>query len=137
MTRVLLAGAFDFLHPGHLDLFRQAKSLGPELIVVVARDSSVERIKGKKPLFSEIERLQVVSSVKYVDQAVLGSRTDFMDVLLEFNPDVLLLGYDQAMDEESVSQYVRDHDLKTHVLRAKAYKPHQFKSSKIKDLLGV
>lgn len=137
MTRVLVAGAFDFLHPGHLDLFRQAKALGDELVVVVARDESAERSKGKKPFFSEIERLQMVNCVKYVDKAVLGNKGEWFEILAEFNPDALLLGYDQNVDDEAVRAFVRSRDLKTHVLRGRAFQPQKFKSSKLKGLFGV
>lgn len=137
MTRVMVAGAFDFLHPGHLDLFRQAKALGDELVVVVARDESAERAKGKKPFFSEIERLQMVNCVKYVDKAILGNKGDWFEILSELNPDALLLGYDQAVDDEAVRAFVRKRDLKTHVLRGRAFQPMKFKSSRLKELFGV
>ncbi|MBI5226005.1 FAD synthase [Candidatus Micrarchaeota archaeon] len=137
MVRVMVAGAFDFLHPGHLDLFRQAKKHGDELVVVVARDASVEKTKGKKPVFSENERLEVVQSVRFVDRAVLGGMGHWFDVLLDVKPDVLLLGYDQKVDETALAAFLAKRGLKTKILRAKSFEAHKFKSSKLKEHLGI
>ncbi len=137
MVRVMVAGAFDFLHPGHLDLFRQAKALGDELVVVVARDQSVEKTKGKKPVFSENERLEVVASVRIVDRAVLGGSGHWFDVLLDVRPDVLLLGYDQKVDETALNAFLAKNGLKTKVVRAESFEAHKFKSSKLKEHLGI
>src|SRR3989344_5946032 len=51
MVRIMIFGTFDMLHEGHLDFFRQARSLaaGPHLIVSIARDASVARVKGAPP----------------------------------------------------------------------------------------
>ncbi len=51
--RVVCAGTFDHLHPGHLDFLRQAKALGDELVVIAARDETVSRIKGFTPTYNE------------------------------------------------------------------------------------
>ncbi|RLF13769.1 MAG: DUF357 domain-containing protein, partial [Thermoprotei archaeon] len=57
--KVLVAGVFDLIHPGHLFFLQCAKELG-EVYVVVARDSTVERIKGRRPVVPEDQRLEVV-----------------------------------------------------------------------------
>lgn len=132
----MVAGTFDFLHPGHLDLFRQAKELGDELVVVVARDESVKRVKGSKPVFSEIERLQVVSSVRFVDSALVGGENHF-DVLLQVQPDVLLLGYDQAIDERALRAFLEKNRLKTRVVRGGGFETYKFKSSILKKHVGL
>lgn len=137
MVRVMVAGTFDFLHPGHLDLFRQARELGDELLVVVARDESVLKAKGKKPVFSEIERLEMVASVRFVDSARLGNPGDWFDVLKEVKTDVLLLGYDQKVDEAALRAFLDRHGLKVRVVRGTGFETYKFKSSNVKKHLGV
>ncbi|HEY4500387.1 MAG TPA: adenylyltransferase/cytidyltransferase family protein, partial [Candidatus Paceibacterota bacterium] len=50
MKRVMVFGTFDILHPGHLYFLRAAKKLGDYLIVSLARDVNVRKIKGRKAL---------------------------------------------------------------------------------------
>jgi len=71
MTRVMASGVFDILHTGHVHYLSEAKSLGDELIVVVATDNTVRRRK-HQPITPEKMRLELVNSLKPVDQAVLG-----------------------------------------------------------------
>ncbi|KKR77928.1 MAG: FAD synthase [Candidatus Curtissbacteria bacterium GW2011_GWA1_40_9] len=63
MKVVMVFGAFDGVHPGHVDFFRQAKEFGGLLVVSVGLDRNVEKIKGEKPLFSESERLEVIRDI--------------------------------------------------------------------------
>lgn len=138
MKTVLVAGTFDFLHPGHLSLFRQARLQGDFLTVVVARDVTVERIKGKAPFFSEAQRLDMVAEQKLVDKARLGNAGGSLwDVLLEEKPDVVVLGYDQRVDDAGIQAFSRAHGLALQVFRAKALKPDAFKSSRVKAQLGI
>ena len=126
-------GAFDGLHPGHLDFFRQAKRYGDFLIVSVGTDRNVEKIKGKKPLFSQKERLQLVRQCRLVDEAVLGSETDFYLHIKDFAPQVICLGYDQWADEKEVRQDLAKVGLsKTKVVRLKPHKVDRAKSTIVK-----
>jgi len=115
--RVLVGGVFEIIHPGHIHLLRRARELG-RVIVVVARDSTVQRLKGRPPLLSEQQRLEVVRSIKYVDEAHLGS--DPLDVegtLLRLKPDIVLLGPDQGHIESLVRDAVERLGLCTRVLK--------------------
>jgi FAD synthetase len=72
---VLASGVFDLLHLGHVRFLEEAKKTGgpnAKLIVVVARDKTVEKKKGKKPIVSENQRCALVGSLKVVDEAKLG-----------------------------------------------------------------
>jgi len=73
--RVMVFGAFDHLHPGHLDYFRQTRHFGDELVVVVARDKNVLKIKGRLPREDEKIRVRNVrlalSELKIRGKAVL------------------------------------------------------------------
>ena len=100
---VFLGGTFDLLHPGHIELLKYASSLG-KLYVVVARDVNVERLKGKKPVLSEKDRLSLVSSIRYVYKAMLGDKEDLFKSVERIGPDIIVLGPDQMFDEREVEK---------------------------------
>ncbi len=130
----MVFGAFDGLHPGHLAFLKQAKKHGDILIVSVGLDRNVETIKGKKPLFSQDERLDLVSKLKIVDKAVLGAQKDYYQAILKLEPDVICLGYDQWATEEDVKNGLKSVGLvKTKVIRLKPYKETRAKSTHLKN----
>lgn len=96
---ILTAGVFDILHPGHIYLLRYANRLkgrNGRLIVIVARDETVRKRKHRPPIFSDYERLILVRSIKFVDEAHLGYKPfSFKRVVKRFHPDVIVFGYDQ------------------------------------------
>lgn len=129
----MVFGAFDGLHPGHLNFFKQAKSYGDYLIVSVGTDKNVAKIKGKKPLFGQQDRLDLVASCKVVDLAVLGAEKDFYRDIAAHAPDIICLGYDQWAKDEEVRENLREVGLaKTVVFRLSAYKSGKAKSSILK-----
>ena len=129
----MVFGAFDGLHLGHLYFFRQAKKYGDWLIVSVGTDQNVSRIKGRRPLFSQEERLELVGQFRIVDQAVLGDERDFYNHIKEYEPDVICLGYDQWASEKDVKKELLGVGLtKTKVVRLKPYKVYKAKSSQLK-----
>lgn len=99
--RVMTTGVFDILHPGHIHMLEEAKDLGDELVVVIARDESVEKEK-HAPITPEDHRRHMVQSLKPVDQAVLGHRGDYYQIVEELRPDVFALGFDQKYDEADI-----------------------------------
>ncbi len=128
MKRVMCFGAFDGLHPGHLNFFKQAKKFGDFLIVSVGTDKNVEKIKGKKALFSEEERLDLISNLKIVDKAVLGAEKDFYKEIKKYSPDVICLGYDQWASEDEVKKELAAIGLVT--IRVARLNPHKVDRSK-------
>ncbi len=137
MTKVMAFGSFDLFHKGHEDYLMQAKQFGDFLIVVLARDSSYEKLRNKNPMFSENARLGVVASKDYVNKAILGEKVDFYKVVEDEQPDVLVLGYDQIVDEEIIRDILAKRGINSKIVRAKAFMPEKYKSSKMKDRLGV
>src|SRR5512136_323340 len=105
---VLASGVFDLLHLGHVKFLEEAKKTGgknAELLVIIARDSTVEKTKGRKPIMSENQRRALVESLKVVDKAVLGFEDfDIQDVIAKIKPDVIALGHDQTEMEQQVRQ---------------------------------
>jgi len=126
----MVFGAFDGLHPGHLDFFKQAKKFGDYLIVSVGTDKNVQKIKGKKPLFNQDERLELVKELKVVDDAALGAKDDFFEHIAKYAPNVICLGYDQWASVGEVRKGLDKIGLrKTTIYRLNAYKPNRAKSS--------
>jgi len=83
MVKVLVFGSYDLVHKGHEYFFKKAKNLGDELVVVVALDSTIKKVKGKKPLYGEAERLVHVQGIDSVDKAVLGYKDDRLKIIDE------------------------------------------------------
>ena len=127
---VLAGGVFDILHVGHLATLEAAKELGDVLVVVVARDETVKRLKGREPLNREEDRLKLVSALKPVDKAILGDPEDFLKVVELVRPDVIALGYDQKHDEGELRRGLAERGLRAEVVRLKTHVPG-VKSSKI------
>ncbi|BEP18282.1 DUF357 domain-containing protein [Pyrofollis japonicus] len=116
--KVVVAGTFDLIHPGHIGLLREAWRLG-RVYAIVARDESVRKMKGREPIVPEEQRLQVVSAIRYVYSARLGSKTDFLEPLREIKPDIVLLGPDQWADEEWLQKRLEAEGIRAKVLRLK------------------
>ena len=128
----MVFGTFDILHKGHLSFFRQAKKYGDILIVVIGRDKTVKKIKGKKPRNKEVKRLLNVTLLKSVNLAVLGSIKDPYKIIGEYKPNVICLGYDQNSYTDKLREELKKRKLKAKIVRLKPYKEHIYKSSKIK-----
>ena len=95
---VLVGGTFEIVHPGHIYFLNKAKEFGNYLVVVVARDSTVRKMK-RPPVVPEDQRLKVIASLKPVDSALLGKeQEDIIEIVKEIKPDVIVLGPDQAHD---------------------------------------
>lgn len=130
----MVFGAFDGLHPGHLDFFRQAKKYGESLIVSVGTDKNVEKIKGKKPLFNQNERLDLVSECKVVDKAVIGDEEDFYQHIKNYMPDVICLGYDQWATEDLLKKELANVGMNNcEIVRLKPFDEQRAKSTIVKD----
>ena len=102
MTRVLVTGVFDILHPGHIFLIHEAAKLG-EVYVIVARDATVAKYKHHPPIVPEDQRLEVVQALRDVEYATLGYADKyFMEKALELKPDIIFLGPNQQISTESL-----------------------------------
>ena len=133
MKKIMVFGAFDGLHPGHLDFFKQSKRYGDFLIVSVGTDRNVKKIKGKKPLFNQDERLDLVAACKIVDQAILGTETNFYMHIRDHAPDIICLGYDQWATEKEVREGLKSVGLtNVQVVRLKSYQTERAKSTIVK-----
>ena len=131
---VLVFGTFDMIHAGHEDLFRQARALVPEahVVVSVARDSAVARIKGVRARKSEGERLAMVRVHPLVDDALLGDEEGYMPHIQRVAPDIIALGYDQEGEYvQNLERDLRAAGLASRIVRLKSYQPDLYKTSKL------
>jgi FAD synthetase len=134
MIRIMVFGTFDMVHEGHVDFFRQARALAakPHLIVSLARDSVVQRIKGARPKRNEAKRHSLLERNTLVDEVVLGQEDGYIEHILAAKPHIIALGYDQ--EGEYVSNLERDltnAGYRGKVVRLKAHRPETFKTSKL------
>jgi len=135
---VLASGVFDLLHLGHVKYLEEAKKAGSrnaELIVIVARDSTVEKRKNKKPIVSETQRRALVESLKVVDEAILGCEDFSIEKVIEkIKPDIIAIGYDQDSMEQTVRNYLKEKGLNIKVVKIGKFGEAQLNSSlKIKQ----
>ena len=131
ITVVLTGGVFDIIHRGHIYTLSKAKALGDVLVVVVARDKIVEKIRGKPAMNSERDRAELVSSIKYVDAALLGSEDDPLGAMYVVKPDIIAIGYDQKHDEKEIEMKALERGINVKVKRLDSPIP-DMKSTKIK-----
>lgn len=142
---VLASGTFDLLHLGHVKYLEEAKEAGgrgAKLLVIVARDKTVEKRKGERPVMPEEHRRALVESLKVVDEAVLGyEQFRVSAVIEEIKPDVIAVGYDQKGIEKQVCKAVAQKKLPVQVVRISKFGKDELNSSlkikrKITQLYG-
>jgi FAD synthetase len=135
---VIASGVFDLLHLGHVRFLEEAKKTAganAKLIVVIAKDSTAEKLKGKKPIMSEDQRRSLVQSLKVVDEAVVGYEgLEIGGVIEKIKPDVIALGYDQVDMKQEVKDYLAAHKLPVVIVRIGKFGENALDSStKIKQ----
>lgn len=130
---VLATGAFDLLHYGHLSFLQEAKKIGgrnARLVVIVARDKTVEARKGKKPIVPEDQRRELIEALKPVDDAILGFEDmNYSAVIDRIKPDIIAVGYDQSDIKKSVEELIARKGLKIQVFQAKRFSVDDLDSS--------
>lgn len=124
--RVMVFGTYDVLHKGHLYFLNQAKKLGDYLVVVIARNVTVKRIKNITSHHDETQRMQAVEKTGIADKVILGDDPASFQCIINEKPDIICLGYDQD------SRKVEKEFPKIKYVRIDAYHPHIYKSSKIR-----
>jgi len=134
---VLATGAFDLLHYGHLNFLEEAKRAGgrnAKLIVIVARDKTVEARKGKKPVVPEDQRRALIEALKPVDEVILGFEDmNYEAVIEKLKPDIIAVGYDQSDIRRSVEEIIKKKELKIKIFDARKFSEDDIdSSSKIK-----
>jgi FAD synthetase len=130
---VLASGTFDLLHLGHVRFLEKAKKAGgedAELIVIVARDCTVNARKGKKPVMPEDQRRALVESLKVVDEAILGLEDFSIEKVIEkIKPDVIAVGHDQDGIEKEVMKAIKEKRVDIQVVKIGRFGKRELDSS--------
>jgi glycerol-3-phosphate cytidylyltransferase len=96
--KILTIGTFDLLHPGHVALFERCFELAGEkgnVSVGVNTDDFIKRYKGKYPVMSLVERLEMVRAIRWVDDVLINKwNEDCRPLIDEAQPDLLVVGSD-------------------------------------------
>jgi cytidyltransferase-like protein len=105
MKKVFVSGCFDILHGGHIEFFKQAKSLGDYLIVSFASDEVLFKYKNRKPSIPEQHKFNILSELSVVDQVVIGTNLsdegiDFEEPFKKCKPDILAVTEDDKYEKE-------------------------------------
>ncbi len=89
-------GTFDILHPGHIQLFKVARSLGDKVIVATDTDEKIKADKGEhRPVNDLCYRVAMLEAIKYIDVVLtFGDRQELEGLIQLYTPDILLLGDD-------------------------------------------
>jgi FAD synthetase len=121
MKKVIVFGAFDVIHEGHIHMLKEAKEYGDFLIAVVGRDVNVEKAKGKQPLNDEKTRLANVEKLGLVDRAILGyvENNGRFQIVADEKPDIVALGYNQIVPLDKLEQAL-DEDVQ--IVRLQPYR---------------
>jgi FAD synthetase len=132
--RIMVFGTFDGLHPGHLFFFKSARKLAKKsfLIVSIARDKNVFRIKGAKPGKNERARMRLVKKNKLADKVVLAGAKNYLSHILKEKPDIIALGYDQRAYVKNLKKDLKNKGFSVKIVRLKPYKKHIFKNHLLK-----
>ena len=127
-SRVVATGTFDLLHPGHLWYLGESAKLGDELWVIVARDENVRH--KPKPIIPEEQRVIMVGALKVVTRALLGDREDMFRPIVEIQPDIITLGFNQHFQKERLCSALESRGLNIDVIRIGEYSGSPYTSSR-------
>jgi glycerol-3-phosphate cytidylyltransferase len=94
---VITFGTFDVFHVGHIRVLQRAAALGDRLVVGVSADALNVAKKGRAPVYTQDERMEIVASLRVVDEVfVEESLEQKRDYILRYHADVLVMGDDWA-----------------------------------------
>lgn len=107
---VFTNGCFDIIHPGHVELLKQARGFGTKLIVAINSDLSVRRIKGSpRPFFTQLDRAGILESLRWVDEVRIFDESTPENLIREIKPDVLVKGGDWQINEIVGGNFVQSY----------------------------
>ncbi|MBU0597827.1 adenylyltransferase/cytidyltransferase family protein, partial [Patescibacteria group bacterium] len=116
-------------HPGHLFLLKQAKQQSNFLMVIIARDATVKKVKGHSPYFNELERVNNFKALRIANRVALGNRGDKLKIVSALKPDIICLGYDQGVFTANLKEQLKKRGLEPKIIRMKPLGPDKYKTS--------
>ena len=95
MNKVITFGTFDVFHVGHINILERAASYGEELIVGVSSDALNFSKKQRYPIYSESDRMKIISSLKFVTSVFLEESLELkLDYIKKYKASTLVMGDD-------------------------------------------
>lgn len=95
MKKIITFGTFDVFHVGHINLLERAKEYGNHLTVGVSSDELNFKKKNRFPIYSQEERVRIVSALKCVDEVFIEESLELKrDYIKIYNADILIMGDD-------------------------------------------
>lgn len=92
---VITFGTFDVIHIGHINILERAAALGDKLIVGISSDQLNINKKGRAPIYSQNERMKIISSLKFVDKVFVEESLELKgQYLKDFKAKILVMGDD-------------------------------------------
>lgn len=129
---VMTFGVFDGLHKGHKYFLNQAKKMGDKLVVIVAKDSVVERLKNKTSRYNVKERVVALKMFGSADDVREGDDTlGSWNIISRIKPQFIAVGYDQEELEFEVAAFIVESGLDIKIRKVAAFEPERYKSSLI------
>ena len=110
MSIVWTNGTFDILHPGHMQLFKVARSLGDKVIDATDTDEKIKADKGDhKPINDLCYRVAMLEAIKYIDVVLtFGDRKELEGLIQLYSPDILILGDDWRNGDVVGRKYAKE-----------------------------
>lgn len=110
MKTIFTNGCFDLLHPGHIELFKYARSLGDELIVGIDGDDRVRMSKGiGRPINNSDTRKLILESIRYIDRVVVFNSDEELTNLVKYcSPYIMVVGSDWEGKKIIGSEYAKE-----------------------------
>ena len=133
MATVMIFGTIDIIHPGHVNFMNQAKKHGDKMIIVIARDLNVKKIKGEDPVHDEIHRRREVEHFDRKNKVILGDLEDPFKAIKEYKPDVICLGYDQESFNVNLEEKLKEIGVDAKIIRLKPFLEKVYKSSLLSE----
>jgi len=125
----VIAGCFDIIHPGYIDMFKEAKNNCRYFIVLLQSDPTIDRPEKNKPVLSVDDRIKILESIKYIDDIIIYStENELYKLLKEINPEIRFLGDDYKNKKINGE----DLNIPIHYLN----RNHGWSSTKFKELIS-
>ena len=132
--KVMVFGVFDSIHEGHRAFLKEARAEGDYLIAVVTQDHVVQRLKGEFPRINLAERFKRLAQEENVNEVVVGDgELRIWNVVEKQRPDVIAVGYDQALLKEDLESYFKHKEWRPEIKVMRAHEPNVYHNSLLKN----
>ena len=131
MIKGLIAGNFDVIHPGYIKTFKECKENCDHFTVLLHSDPTIERPNKLKPILSIEERIEILSSIKYIDEIkVYTFEKELIELLISGEFNIRFLG-DDYIDRKSFTG--KDLNIPIHFIN----RDHGWSTTKFKKLISL